>query len=320
MAAQQANQQGFQQAAVLQAKKRAGRRAVQNQRANSPARSPARTHGEPDGYGIRGQNVAALLDQARAHYGQRRFEDAIRAIRPVVQAMPNDFDALSVLGMALKHAGAHHEAADILRKALAIQESATLRRALDDVPASASPVNVAAHVNATAEMGQTLASQLDAAGPPGVDEDRGQLRGSLLHRWHRSLLSFLSFWLGLVLGIAGIAYLPLSALGAVLLLWSILRYATTRYAVYERRIDFANGVLFQHRHPVWLYDITDISMRRSPLLAGKAAIDVLYETPKKKSSAKSLIAVASSSQMREFMEDLQQSVVRERRAMKKMWI
>jgi hypothetical protein len=234
-----------------------------------------------------------------------------------------DFAVLSIYGMALKQVGAHSEAAEILRQALALQESATLRRALQEITDSAqykAPAHAPASV-APAQPG-TLASHLDSVpSGPGTVADSDQFKGSLLHKWHRSVISFLCFWLGLGLAVAGAFYPRLLAAGALLIIWTLLRWAFTRYTVYERRIDFASGILFQHRIPVWLYDITDISMRRSPALGGKAAIDIRYESSaKKKGGQKSLVGVSSASKMREFMERLQQDVLTERRAMKKMWI
>jgi tetratricopeptide (TPR) repeat protein len=95
-----------------------------------------------------GQGVAAdsrwVLALARAQYGQGRYAEAARTIRPLFSRIPNDFDVLSIYGMALKQAGQQPEAADALRKALSIRESATLQRALEEItpirkPTASSP-------------------------------------------------------------------------------------------------------------------------------------------------------------------------------------
>jgi membrane protein YdbS with pleckstrin-like domain len=296
------------------------------------------------GEGVPSEGDSPVLALARAQYAQGRYDEAARTIWPLLQTMPNDFAVLSIYGMALKQAGKHAEAVDPLRRALSIRESETLRQALNDIlsppprqqaaaPPPPPPTQQAGSPPppSQAPATGTLAGDLDRPSRPDSRDSRDGLKGPLVHKWHRSIFSFLSFWLGLIVAIGGAVLprvialrgkvsLPVIALGAVLIMWSILRYAFTRYTVYERRIDFASGVLFQRRTPIWLYDITDISMRRSPMLAGRAAIDVEYETTKKKAGSESLIAVASGSQMREFMERLQEDVLQERRSMKKQWI
>jgi membrane protein YdbS with pleckstrin-like domain len=266
-----------------------------------------------------GANSALIL--ARAQYAQRQYDEAAKTIWPFLQTMPNDFALLSIYGMALKQAGKPAEALDPLRRALSIRESATLRRALNDI-LSPPPRQQAASPPSPSQAPQdgTLASDLDRPGSPSSPASRDGLKGPLVHKWHRSVFSFPAFWLGLIAAIGGVAFPPVIALGALFIMWAILRSAFTRYAVHERRIDFASGILFQRRNPVWLYDITDVSMRRSPMLAGRVAIDIEYETTKKKAGSESLIAVASDSKMREFMERLQENALQERRAMKKQWL
>jgi membrane protein YdbS with pleckstrin-like domain len=171
------------------------------------------------------------------------------------------------------------------------------------------------------------------------------MRGELLYRWHRNILSLKSLWTGVLLLIISVIWLPrianrnsadtsgyerilslLPVLGVVLsvalIIVAVLRAAFTRYTVYERRIDFGTGIFYQRRNPIWLYDVTDISLRRSPLLilTRTAAIDIKYDTSKKKAGSESIVAASSSPRMRDFMERLQERVLRERRAMKKMWI
>jgi membrane protein YdbS with pleckstrin-like domain len=290
----------------------------------------------------RGATKAAVLALAQAQYGQGKYDEAARTIWPLLQVTPDDFGALSLYGMALKGKGLYSESADVLSRALRIQDSPGLRQALDEIAgrrsqqtaASAPPFNAAGAGGGAGGAGGSLAEDLDSPGQPGATQPADGMKGSLIHQWHRNVLSFKSFWLG-VLVLAGTLVaaaragqsgsLVLSAgiiLAAVLVIASFLRAAFTRYSVYDRRIDFAAGVLFQRRNPVWLYDITDISMRRSPLLilTGTAAIDIVYDTKKQKAGSESIVAAASSSKMRDFLERLQQDWLRERRAMKKIWI
>lgn len=294
----------------------------------------------------RGSSRAVVVALARAQYGLGKFDEAARSIWPLLETMPNDFEALSIYGMALMGKGMYSEAIQVLSKALDIRQSPALRKALQrstELSQHQAAGNSAPASSVPADGQGSLAHDLDVA--TGADSTSEKMRGELLYRWHRNILSLKSLWAGVLLLVISVIWLPRIAnrnsaetsgyerilsllpvlaavLSVVLIIVAVLRAALTRYTVYERRIDFGTGIFYQRRNPIWLYDITDISLRRSPLLilTRTAAIDIKYDTSKKKAGSESIVAASSFPRMRDFMENLQERVLRERRAMKKMWI
>ncbi len=61
---------------------------------------------------------------------------------------------------------------------------------------------------------------------------------------------------------------------------AVLRSQTTRFLIYERRLDIHSGILFRTIRSVWLFKISDLTLVRSPfdLLTRNATIDIKAET------------------------------------------
>jgi tetratricopeptide (TPR) repeat protein len=302
-------------------------------------------------------DLAAVRDLGLVSYQLGQYQQAINLLYPLLRTDPADHQMLAAYGLALKGVGRHADAASVLEKALTHGGPPQLRAALAEAIQLARHGTDTGRQNNTQPRIPTeghnrpLADDLDTRAtnstPP--SEAVAPMRGRALFTWHRRITSFGRFWAGLVLiGIAaGIAIagvpaklasndgygtqvhhpattglLIMAGVGVALLVHSALSTILTRYRVYERRIDFERGILFQRRNPIWLYDITDLSLTRSPLLilTGTAAIELRYDTTKKGAGSERLVAVRSTARMREFLEQLQENVLRERRAMKKIWI
>jgi hypothetical protein len=302
-------------------------------------------------------DLAALRDLGLVSYQLGQYQQAINLLYPLLLSDPADHQMLAAYGLALKGIGRHADAARVLQKALTHGGSPQLRAALAEaIQLGRHGTDTGRRSNsqpATPAAGHDspLADDLDirATNPKPASEATAPMRGRALFTWHRRITSFGRFWAGLVLiGIAAgiaIAGMPaklasnhaygthvhdpattglliMAGVGVALLVHSALSAILTRYRVYERRIDFECGILFQRRNPIWLYDITDLSLTRSPLLilTGTAAVELRYDTTKKGAGSERLVAVRSTARMREFLEQLQENVLRERRAMKKIWI
>ena len=289
-------------------------------------------------------------------------EQAVRTLHPLVVAHPDNAEMLTFYAVALRGVRRYSDAIKVFRRANELAPSAALEdelrrtsRLLEQQPAATVPPiqqrPPQAEPPAARENGpeDLLASHLDSGRSFGGRAP--EVRGSLRHTWHRRVTSYRRFWLGLVLLITGgilqalgvpaagsAASEPWSvpritqhtdavplfvlALGVLVLLATVVSARFTRYLVYEHRIDFCKGILSQSRRPVWLFDITGISLRRTPLLTltGTTQIVVEHDTKEGKPSRERLIAVGGARAMADYAESLQGEFLRERRAMKKLWI
>jgi tetratricopeptide (TPR) repeat protein len=280
--------------------------------------------------------------------------EAVQVLHPLVARYPQNATLLARYGVALSKAGRHSDAIKVLTRANAIQGSAEIQRELDEaVRLSEQPIRPPARPDQPARTDQpvrksSLATDLDNGPDPGDRSD--QVRGELQQLWHRRSSSYRRFWLGILILVVGAIALivkihnrkaPLSdfsvsrflksayaglglglCFGVILLVTALISARFTRYKLYEHRIDFERGVLSQVRRPVWLFDITSVSLHRPPILTltHTASIIVEHDTKAGKPSREKLVAIGGVAEMSAFVEQLQGISLRERRAMKKMWI
>jgi tetratricopeptide (TPR) repeat protein len=288
-------------------------------------------------------------------------EHAVRTLHPLVVAHPDNAELLKFYAVALRGVRRYQDAIKVFKRANEVQPSAEVEeelkrttqmleqqsapttRTLQQQPASAAP---AAREDVPDGL---LASNLDSGRSFGGQSP--EVRGNLRHVWHRRLTSYRRFWLGAVLVLIGITLkllgiphrgpeasepwsvpriadhadivpLIILVLGVLVIALTLISARFTRYLIYEHRIDFERGILSQRRRPVWLFDITGISLRRTPLLTltGTAQIVVEYDAKEGKPSRERLIATGGTRAMADYAETLQGEFLRERRAMKKLWI
>jgi len=274
-------------------------------------------------------NAELLTFYAIALRGVRRYSDAIKVFRRANELRPS-----AELEEELRRTTRMHQQSTPVSGQQSTPEVRTNQQqpaAREDVPDG------------------LLASQLDSGRRIGGSAP--EARGSVRHTWHRRVTSYRRFWLAAGLVISGVTLrllglpqpgpeasepwsvprladhvdlVPLiaAAVGALLLLATVVSARFTRYRVYEHRIDFEKGVLSQRRRPVWLFDITGVSLRRTPLLTltGTAQLVVEHDAKEGKPSRERMIATGSARAMAEYAESLQGEFLRERRAMKKLWI
>jgi membrane protein YdbS with pleckstrin-like domain len=275
--------------------------------------------------------------------------EAVQVLHPLVTKYPQNATLLARYGVALSKAGRHADAIKVLTRAMSIQGSAEVQRDLDEaVRRSEQPVGPPPQVDQPVRK-SSLATDLDDVSDGSDRSD--QVRGELQQLWHRRTSSYRRFWLGILILMVGAigavvklhnrkapvsdslsvsrflhsTYLGLGlglVLGVILLITALISARFTRYKLYEHRIDFERGVLSQLRRPVWLFDITSVSLQRPPILTltHTASIVVEHDTKAGKPSREKLVAICGVAEMTAFVEQLQGSSLRERRAMKKMWI
>lgn len=279
-------------------------------------------------------NAEVLKFYAVALRGVRRYHDAIKVFK-----RSNDLQPSAEVEEELQRTTRMLE-----------QQSAPAARTTQQQPIHAAPAASAAPAAAREDVPDgLLASHLDSGRSFGGRSP--EVRGNLRYVWHRRVTSYRRFWLGAVLVIIGITLellgipdpgseasepwsvpriadhadlvpLIVLVLGVLVILATAVSARFTRYLVYEHRIDFQKGILSQRRRPVWLFDITGISLRRTPLLTltGTTQIVVEYDAKEGKPSRERLIATGGARAMADYAESLQGEFLRERRAMKKLWI
>jgi hypothetical protein len=293
-------------------------------------------------------------DQARSALAAVSSElgnpaETVQVLHPLVARHPQNASLLTRYGVALSKAGRHADAIKVLTRANTLQSSAETLRALDEATRLSTQEPREVPRPAPAAVRNSLATDLDSADASSGPSD--QVRGELLQLWHRRISSYRRFWLGMLILVVGAVALivkiqrrkaPVSEsmsvprflhsaypelglgllLGVILLVTALISARFTRYKLYEHRIDFERGVLSQVRRPVWLFDITAVSLQRPPILTltHTARIVVEHDTKAGKPSQDKLVAIGGVGDMAALVEKLQGISLRERRAMKKMWI
>jgi membrane protein YdbS with pleckstrin-like domain len=276
-------------------------------------------------------NAQLLKFYAVALRGVRRYNDAIKVFRRANEVQPS----------------AEIEEELTRTTQMMEQQPAPTTRTMQPQPGGTVPAAASAAREDVPDG--LLASHLDSGRSFGGQSP--EVRGNLRHVWHRRITSYRRFWLGAVLVLVGLILIALGVpnrdseasdawsvprisdhadiiplimlvIGALVVVLTLISARFTRYRVYEHRIDFERGILSQRRRPVWLFDITGISLRRTPLLTltGTAQIVVEYDAKEGKPSRERLIATGSTRAMADYAESLQGEFLRERRAMKKLWI
>lgn len=99
---------------------------------------------------------------------------------------------------------------------------------------------------------------------------------------------------------------------------AVLAANNTSYSIYERRIDLSSGVLNRRRQSVWLYEIKDVELRQ-PLfmnMTGNAMIRISLDDD----SHVNIIGFGPLRDQVRLYEELRDSALKERRAMKNWWV
>ncbi len=82
----------------------------------------------------RGSTREAVIEMARVDALAGRYDAARDRLKPILAARPDDFDAISVLAFVEAQLQDYRVAADLYRRALAIQDSPDIRMALAKLP------------------------------------------------------------------------------------------------------------------------------------------------------------------------------------------
>lgn len=286
-------------------------------------------------------------------------KQALDVLYPLVAKNLQDAELLTYYGIALKKIGRYDDAVRTLSRANSIQSSPRLQRELADserLAANAASSDSLSSLKYRNSPDPPLAESNSPNPPLAESLDKSdispeEMRGALKVEWRRRATSYLRLWLGgllalggLVLLLAGVphaigyspsfysvsnlhvyltwAFALLLVIGLIMMVDAVLSAIYTRYTIYERRIDLATGVISRRQNPIWLYDITSIEFRQTPLLTltFTASIEVNWDASEGTPRHQRIIGVAGKEAMRQYAEKLQTGALRERRAMKKMWV
>ncbi len=246
------------------------------------------------------------------------FVESQQAFERIVSSQPGSTQAHYYLGLSKERQGGLETAIPHYRRVLELQPN---------------------HPEALEKL---KSAGIDAApGPPAVGgPGSASLRdaGDLLLRRHRRMRSFsfmflsaiAAFLLAIVAGMTegeDVAVVSLMVSGG-LFVAAALRSALTVYTFYERRIDIQKGVLFRVQRSIWVYEIEDTSLTRSPLdlLTGDASVHVrgAFSAPGWTSSKKpgrfKFRGAGNHRKMQLFWRELRDLQIEQRREMKNWFI
>lgn len=118
-------------------------------------------------------------------------------------------------------------------------------------------------------------------------------------------------------------------LGVLLVLHAALASAATQYEVYERRIDVQQGVLNRRSLSVWLYEITDVELRQSPMLTLTGNAEIRISLPQRGYAKPSrfddptkvrIIGFGSLRDQQRLWREVRDAALRERRVMRRWYL
>ena len=289
------------------------------------------------------------------YFRLQKFNDAEALFRRSISNDTHNHLAYYYLGLALERQDRRPEAEVEYRIALAINPEFKEAQQKLGMPEQVQPPNMPSVISmpeqvqppkTPAVMGgstrgsavvDTLARRIELGRE---DELRGpdrRIAGDLLYEGHRRMRSFsASFVLMVLLILLGVAAIAVGvseglgvvvlvpfALAAFLFLRLMISSIVTKFWFYEGRIDLHSGILFKKKTTLWLYQVDDTWLSRSPLnlLTNDATISIRaghLETPRNIGVFK-ISGVGNARSMEWLWQELRDSAITERRAMKSIW-
>jgi hypothetical protein len=116
----------------------------------------------------------------------------------------------------------------------------------------------------------------------------------------------------------GALAIGLLVLAVVLVVHALLASMTTRYEVYQRRIDVSEGVLNRKRSSVWLYEITDVQLLQPAwmTITGNAEVRLVLEDMSKVK----ITGFGPTDKQLSLWGEIRDAAIIERREMKNIWV
>ena len=109
---------------------------------------------------------------------------------------------------------------------------------------------------------------------------------------------------------------PITAM-LMFFLGSFIRLQTTRYRIFERRIDFTSGIFLRRTDSIWLYEIADITFEQPFFLLICGTGQIVVRTEKR---TYRIQAIQPTREMRSLWENLRDAALAQRRDIKSVWV
>lgn len=264
-------------------------------------------------------NTEATYKLGICQFRLKDFAHSERIFRTLIADQYGHYEAWYYLGLCLKRQDKDEEAATVFKIALAINP---------DFKAAKRKLGIQKPENRPGEAKATLDEMENG---PGEELYSSKMRRMSSFTSHVVLLVFSAFGASLALTFFdfGIIYLLLIifSLAFILALFDlIIRSRFYKYTIFEKRIDFKEGILFRNHNSLWLYEIKKLSFSQNPwmLITKNAKIKieaengnlVLIGLPSPKGSASRNPAKF----MQLLFDELRNSVREQRGKVKKIWI
>ncbi|MFN8441377.1 MAG: tetratricopeptide repeat protein [Caldilineaceae bacterium] len=217
-------------------------------------------------------NLQALFLLGVCHHKLQQYQQAEAMFRNIISLRSNYAQAHYYLGLVLELQNKPQEAKQAFQKALSCKpDFAEAKKKLEQYASHHdSRVQSFLRPPQPSTLGQSILPQ-----------------GGLIIQGHRRMCSF-SFTYLIMLMLYGLGamsllvapqdetHLILFFWGTILLMALFIRSRSTKYSIFENRIDYSSGILFRQSHSLWMYQIEQTSLSRSffNLFTGDARIQI----------------------------------------------
>ncbi|MBI2873044.1 MAG: tetratricopeptide repeat protein [Chloroflexi bacterium] len=250
-----------------------------------------------------------------------QYVKAERLLRDVVKRAPRQYKAAYYLGLTLEGQGRTEEAVVALRHALRVKPNFSEAMAkLRQLQSKSGPApHVALGDKLDGPEGTPLAPPFEGTSPSGALLFEGK-RSSKTFAVPIVLLSLLVvFWLIVSFLLRNPRPLFVGViLAAATFALVVLLANSTRLRIYERRVEYQTGMLLRKVRSIWLYEVLDCEYSRGLwlLLVNSGKVTVKSQ----QNNNFHLVGFGDADFMRKLWDELRDSVLVERRSMKKWWI
>jgi tetratricopeptide (TPR) repeat protein len=277
-------------------------------------------------------NVPALYLLGVSYYRMQEFRQAQAQFRKVIALDDGHYNGHYYLGLTLEQDNRLNDALIEYRLTLALKPDFT--EAQQKLTQYNQALSSASDIVQQGQIDKTIVESMD------IDRDfmnggnlyPSTVSGNLIYKGYRRISSFSGtfvlmaicllgsfiFWVisGFSEYVVAVAWV-LTSLSVLLWLYLLVKSRTTKYSVYEHRIDFKNGIFSKHERSLWIYQIEDTSLTRSflNLLTNDAVVHLQAEQKNFE-----IIGVGNSQFMKRLWQEIRDAALVQRRAMKRWWI
>ncbi len=269
------------------------------------------------------------------HFRTKKTESAAKYFRKAISLNVDDHFSNYYLGLVHEQNNNIKEALKHYRIALLINPN--FSEALEKINKIAP--KEAQDLGETSPNDRSLAKTIQENG---TFDSKKKIAGDLLISKHPRLRSLIGWFLSIMLiGLFFISEIPerrffhyfdegslvaLAIYFIIALIITFIKSRTTKYSIYQRRIDLKTGILFRKEISIWLYQIQEVSLKRGPLniLTSDAKVCIratlMEQLIRAKPGQYVIKGLGNYKQMKQFYQELRDASLVERREMKSVWV